>query len=170
MLGGLRPASLVLLQAAFSAFAFADEVLRMKRPGVYHRMLAERLAAGPIVALRSDHDRALGMLYPAATWGNQVDRAVPNAGRLRQVREVIARSALGAVGVRGTGAPELDLVDAQMTGLPRCAVTIDGSRVVVQHEWLIGAHCDIYHDEIATVVLLAAGLRRPEAARQAAHR
>jgi hypothetical protein len=37
-------------------------------------------------------------------------------------------------------------------------VTIDGSRVVQKHEWLIGAHCDIYHDEIATLVLLAAGL------------
>ena len=158
VLGGLRPASLVLLQAAFSAFAFADEVPSMKRPGFYHRLVAERLVAGPIVALRSDHDRALGTLYPAATWGTQVDRAAPNEGRLRQVREVIARSALGAVGVRGVGAPEIDLVDAQMTGLPRCVVTIDGSRVVQKHEWLIGAHCDIYHDEIATLVLLAAGL------------
>ena len=158
VLGGLRPASLVLLQAAFSAFAFAEEVPSMKRPGFYHRMLAERLVTGPIVALRSDHDRALGTLYPAATWGNQVDRAAPNAGRLRHVREVIARSALGAVGVRGVGAPEIDLVDAQMSGLPRCVVTIDGSRVVQKHEWLIGAHCDIYHDEIATLVLLAAGL------------
>jgi hypothetical protein len=158
VLGGLRPASLVLLQAAFSAFAFADEVSSMKRPGFYHRMLAERLVAGPIVALRSDHDRALGTLYPAATWGSQVDRAAPNAGRLRQVREVIARSALGAVGVRGVGAPEIDLLDAQMSGLPRCVLTIDGSRVVTTHEWLIGAHCDIYHDEIATLVLLAAGL------------
>ena len=37
-------------------------------------------------------------------------------------------------------------------------MTIDGSRVVQKHEWLIGAHCDIYHDEIATLVLLAAGL------------
>jgi hypothetical protein len=158
VLGGLRPASLVLLQAAFSAFAFAEEVPSMKGPGFYHRMLPERLVAVPTVALRSDHDRALGTLYPAATWGTQVDRAAPNAGCLRQVRKVIARSALGAVGVRGVGAPEIDLVDAQKTGLPRCVVTIDGSRVVTKPEWLIGAHCDIYHDEIATLVLLAAGL------------
>jgi hypothetical protein len=110
VLGGLRPASLVLLQAAFSAFAFADEVPSMKRPGFYHRMLAERLVAGPIVALRSDHDRALGTLYPAATWGTQVDRAAPNAGRLRQVREVIARRAktplhyvMGPGATRGAG-------------------------------------------------------------------
>ena len=158
VLGGLRPESLVLLQAAFSAFAFAEEVPSMKRPGFYHRVLAERLVSGPIVALRSDHDRALGLLYPAATWGDQVDRAAPNPGRLRQVREVVARSAMGAVGLRGVGATELDLVDAQRTGIPRRVVTIDGSRVVTRNEWLIGAHCDIYHDEIATLVLLAAGL------------
>ena len=115
VLGGLRPESLVLLQAAFSAFAFAEEVPSMKRPGFYHRVLAEPLVAGPIVALRSDHDRALGTLYPAATWGDQVDRAAPNRGRLRQVREVVARSAMGAVGMRGVGAPELDLVDVQVS-------------------------------------------------------
>ena len=38
-----------------------------KRPGFFHRMLAERLVAGPIVALRPEHDRALGTLYPVAT-------------------------------------------------------------------------------------------------------
>jgi hypothetical protein len=86
--------------------------------------------AGPIVALRSDHDRELGTLYPAATWGDQVDRVAPNRGRLRQVRGVVARSAMGAVGVRGVGAPELDLVPAQRMGVLRRVVTIDGSRVV----------------------------------------
>jgi hypothetical protein len=167
VLGGLRPESLLLLLAAFSAFAFAEEVPSMKRPGFYHRVLAERLIAGPIVALRSDHDRALGALYPAMTWGNQVDRAAPSPGRLRQVREVIARSAMGAVGARGVGALELDLVDVQKTGIPGGVVNIDGSRVVNKPERLIGAHCDIHHHEIATLALLAAGLLQggPDGAR-----
>jgi hypothetical protein len=39
-------------------------------------------------------------------------------------------------------------------------ITVDGSRVVTRREWLIGAHRDIYHDEIARLVLLAAGLLR----------
>jgi hypothetical protein len=30
--------------------------------------------------------------------------------------------------------------------------------VVTRDDWLIGAHRDIYHDEIATLVCLAAGL------------
>src|SRR5207245_2147425 len=42
--------------------------------------------------------------------------------RLRQVREVVARSAMGAVGMRGVGAPELDLVGVQKTGIPRRVV------------------------------------------------
>lgn len=158
VLGGLRPESLVLLLAAFSAFAFAEEVPTTKRPGFYRRVVAERLVADSIVALHSDHDRALGRLYPAVTWGGQVDRAPQDPRRLDRVREVVARSAMGAVGARGVGAPELDLITAQTTGLPRGVVNVDGSRVVTKSEWLIGAHCDIYHDEIAALVLLAAGL------------
>jgi len=158
VLGGLRPHTLVLLLAAFSAFAFADDVPGTKRPGFYHRVIAERMVQGPLIALRSDHDRALGTLYPAVTWGSQVDRATPHHGRHMREREVVTRSALGAVGLRGVGAPEIDLVTARQTGVPRGAVTVDGSRVVTQPEWLIGAHRDIYHDEIATLVLLAAGL------------
>ncbi len=158
VLGGLRPESLVLLLGAFSAFAFAEEVPGTKRPGFYRRVLAERLVAGPIVALRSEHDRALNTLYPVVTWGSQVERAAVSPGRRAQVREAVARSAMGAVGVLGVGAPQLDLIDAQTTGIPRHVVTIDASRVVTKEEWLIGAHRDIYHDEIANLVLLAAGL------------
>ena len=126
VLGGLRPASLVLLQAAFSAYAFAEEVPGPKRPGYYRSVITERMVADRIVALRSDHDRALTRLYPAATWGDQVDRA-PGRGRRRPVREVVARRAMGAVGALGAGATEMDLVTVQKTGLPRGVTTIDGS-------------------------------------------
>jgi hypothetical protein len=158
VLGGIRPESLVLLLAAFSAFAFAEEVPPSKRPGFYRPVIAERSVAGPIVAVRSDHDRALGRLYPAMTWGDQVDRATGTPRRVDRVREVVTRSAMGAVGARGVGAPELDLVTVLTTGLPRGVVNVNASRVVRKVEWLVGAHRDIYHDEIATLVLLAAGL------------
>jgi hypothetical protein len=158
VLGGVRAESLVLLLAPFSAFAFADEVPHMQRPGAYRRVVAERLVAGPIVALRSDRDRVLGTLYPAVTWGNQVELAVAVGGRHGRTRELVARSALGAAGARGVGAPELDLLDALRTGLPRCVVNVDAAQVVAKQEPLIGAHCDIYHEEIATLVLLGAGV------------
>jgi hypothetical protein len=169
VLGGLRPASLVLLQAAFSAYAFAEEVPGPKRPGYYRPVITERMVADRIVALRSDHDRALTQLYPAATWGDQVDRA-PGRGRRRPVREVVARRAMGAVGVLGAGATEMNLITVQTTGLPRGVTTVDGSSVVASNEWLIGAHRDIYHDEIATLVLLAAGLLTGSPSGLRAHR
>jgi hypothetical protein len=158
VLGGLRPESLVLLLAAFSAFAFAEDVPGTKGAGFYRRVVTDQLVGGPIVALRSDHDRALGTLYPAVTWGNQVSRG-PGPGRFGHAREVVTRSALGAAGARGLAAPEFDLIDVQRTGVPGSGVVnINGSRVVTRDDWLIGAHRDIYHDEIATLVGLAAGL------------
>jgi hypothetical protein len=158
VLGGARPESLVLLLAAFSAFAFAEEVPHMARPGAYRRAVVERLVTGPIVALRSDHDRVLGTLYPAATWGEPSERAGTTGGRHGRTHELVTRSAMGAVGARGVGAPELDLLDVQRTGLPRCVVNVDGSMLVKRAGPLVGAHGDIYHEEIVTLVLLAAGL------------
>ncbi|MBI1959839.1 MAG: hypothetical protein HYS36_11530 [Candidatus Rokubacteria bacterium] len=153
VMAGLGPQSLILLLAAFSAFALADEVPGTKRQGFYRPVLAERLVAGPIVALRSVHDRVLGTLYPAVTSAGEVDRAAPDTRRLDRVREVMAGSAMGAVGARGVGAPDLELVSVQRTGLPRCPViNIDGSRVVMEKEWLIGARCDNHDDEIATLL------------------
>ena len=63
------------------------------------------------------------------------------------------------MGARGVAAPEVDLLDAQFTGIPRQPiVNVDGSRVLRPTDEWFGAHRDIYHDEIATLVLLAAGL------------
>jgi len=147
----------VLLLAACSAFALAEWVPGTRRPGRYHTVVAERLVAGPIVAVRSAHDRALSNLYPVVTWGTTVDRAGDPARR--RARDVVVRSAMGAVGARGIGAPDFDLITLQTTGLPAGPViNVDASRVVVRRNWLIGAHGDIHHELIATLVLLAAGL------------
>jgi hypothetical protein len=167
VLGGARPQSLTLLLAAFSAFAFAPEVPGYDRPGVYHPVLAEARVGGPIVVLRSRHDRALAGLYPFVTGGGQVDRP-RSAGRTGHTREVVATSAIGATGARGVGAPEIPLTEAPRIGIPqRPIVNVDGSGVVRAQEPFLGAHRDIFHAEVATLVLLAAGLLRggPDAAR-----
>ena len=119
----LAPRSLTLL-GAFSAFAFAPEVPEVERPGVYHPLLAEHRVQGPIVVLHSSQDRALGSLYPAVTGFGQIERG-RRAGR---AGEIVARSALGAVGARGVGAPTLELREALRIGLPaRPIVNVDGS-------------------------------------------
>jgi hypothetical protein len=163
-LGGVPPASVTLLLAACSAFAFAPEVPGFDRPGLYYRVLAERRGDGPIVVLRSDHDAALGTLYRAVAGGGEVDRhrAEPDGKgpeRPKRTAAIVAASALGAVGARGVGAPEVDLVDAQQTGIPSYPiVNVDGSRVVKARAPLVGAHRDIFHREVATLVGMAAGL------------
>ena len=160
VLGGARPESLTLLLGAFSAFAFTPQVPGFKRPGLYHRVVAERQVQGPIVVLRSDHDTALGTFYRAATTHGEVGRdPARTAGGLRRTDSVVATSALGAVGARGVGAPKLDLVDVQQTGIATYPiVNIDGSAVVRAREPLVGAHRDIYHYEIAALIAMAAGL------------
>jgi hypothetical protein len=161
VLGGASPASLTLLLGAFSAFAFAPEIPRFGRPGFYCGLLTERQVQGPIVVLRSSHDTALVTFYRALTGSDEVGRRRDGSrgpGR-RTLTEAVATSALGAVGARGVSAPELDLLDVQRTGIPEYPiVNVDGSRVVRAREPFVGAHRDIYHREVATLVAMAAGL------------
>jgi hypothetical protein len=57
--------------------------------------------------------------------------------------------------------PRWSSAKALRIGLPtRPIVNVDGSRVVRASEWLIGAHRDIDHLEIATLIGMAAGLLR----------
>jgi hypothetical protein len=163
VLGGVQPASVTLLLAAFSAFAFAPSIPGYGRPGFHYPVLAERRIDGPIVVLRSDHDSALGTFYRAITGSGGVDRAGArpprprSRGRGRAV--IVAASALGAVGARGVGAPELDLLAVQQMGIPQYPiVNVDGSAVVKSRAFRLGAHRDIFHREVAMLAAMAAGL------------
>jgi hypothetical protein len=144
VLGGVRPNSLTLLQAPFSAFAFAGEVPGSGQPGLYNRILAARLA-GRIVVVRSARDAALATLCPPPS-------GVDHPGRLGRTRQVVASSLMGITGAHGAGATEVEIREAQRLGLPlRPIVNVDASA-------LIRAHDDILHPEVATIVLMAAGL------------
>jgi hypothetical protein len=113
--------------------------------------------------LRSDHDTALGTFYRTIVRSGSVDRGSVRdpgrpIGRLARAATVAA-SALGVVGARGVGAPELDLLDVQRTGIPQYRiVNVDGSGVVKPSERLLGAHRDIFHREIGVLAAMAAGL------------
>jgi hypothetical protein len=159
VLGGARPESLTLLLAAFSAFAFAPEVPGFGRPGRYHRVVAERQVQGPVVVLRSDHDTGLATFYRAAVPPAEAARYRAPGTALRRTAATVATSGLGAVGARAVGAPSIDLLDAQRSGIPSYPiVNVDGSRVVRACVPLVGAHRDVFHPEIATLVGMAAGL------------
>jgi len=87
VLGGAPACSLTLLLAAFSAFAFAREVPGFDRPGAYHPILAQARVHGPIVVLRSAHDRADLSEYP-------VGRDCTNVSESDRVRLVADPEAL----------------------------------------------------------------------------
>ena len=120
---------------------------------------------------RSVHDAALGVLYPHATGSGEADRSDGTwtmPGRFGYMKQVVSTSALGAVGARGVSAPEVDLLDAQFTGIPRQPiVNVDGSRVLRPTDEWFGAHRNIFHPEVAALVLMAAGLTEggPDGAR-----
>jgi len=158
VLGGIRPQSLTLLLGTFSAFAFAPGVPGMARPGFYRRVLSEDRVQGPIVVLHSRHDMALGTLYGTTTASGQTSHPTPR-GAWSYLAKRVATSPLGIVGARGVDPAAVDLMEVQTIGLPRAPiVNVDGSRIVRAQDPLLGAHRDIHHPEIATLVLLAAGL------------
>jgi hypothetical protein len=163
VLGGVRPASLTLLRAPFSAFAFAPEVPGFDRPGFHYRLLAERRIDGPVVVLRCDGDPGLGAFYRAiGEPGDIAGHGARDARRLSGRRgraDIVAASALGAVGARGVGAPELDLLDAPHTGIPRYPiVNVDGSGAMRPRARWATAPGDVFPREVATLAALAAGL------------
>jgi hypothetical protein len=159
VLGGAPAYSLTLLLGAFSAFAFAPNVPRYRRPGFYCRLLAERRVERPIVVLRSDHDTALATFYRTQSGTEEIGRNGADELEQKALTEPVATSALGAVGARGIGAPELDLIDVQQTGNPSYPIdNVEGSRVVKTSTALLGAHRDIFHREIAMLVAMASGL------------
>jgi len=156
VLGGARPASLTLLLGAFSAFAFAREIPGFCHQGGYYRVLDEGMVRGSIAVLHSRHDTAVGTLYSALSLNGEGGRGL---GRRGYASTIVAASALGAVGARGVGAPEVELREAMVVGLPRYAiVNVDGSNIVNARASMLGAHGDIHRPEIAGLVLLAARL------------
>ena len=127
-----RADSLVILQGAFSQFAFAtrDEIraagISIDRDGAYRGVIANGLVGGPIVVTHSSADSPNRLLYPA---GVALVNDVTEAGGAPRY------GSLGAQGIRGSSATALDLTTQTLSGLatvPR-AVSVDGSRVILGH-------------------------------------
>jgi len=153
VLGGARPASLMLLLPALSAFAFAREVPGTTRPGVYHRILAEGRVRGRVTVLHSRQGLATSAFH-TSEGGRE---STPRLGRAGRAHDVVATTAMNTAGARGVGAPDLALLEAQQVGLPlRPLVNVAGDGV-------LGARAAPVHGhrEVAILVLLAAGLLEP---------
>jgi hypothetical protein len=152
-LAGLPPkvsvGSVTLLQGALSHYAFSGPLPFDARGGALHGM--QRRVTGSVLACHSSHDKALGVFYPLASRLSDEDRSLlgfdPRWG------------AMGHDGFQelpGATALPLDQALAGPFPGPGC-VSVDASAVVRAGGPPSGAHSDICHEELARLVLRAAG-------------
>ncbi|MFJ4909295.1 serine-threonine protein kinase [Streptomyces sp. NPDC093249] len=178
---GARPvASVTLLQGAFSHYAFAERLPHdPRRSGALWDVRSR--VRGPVVACYSRHDTALGVMYPLAS--RLADESASLAAAVGvpgpSPAGVAAGAAAGVPGAALSGAARLAGVDDPRWG----AIGHDGVRAVpgtaertlarvlregvpgsgcvsVDAAEVVRSHADICHEELARVVVSAAGAGR----------
>jgi hypothetical protein len=155
--GPARPAqrrrpvdTLSLVQGAMSLWSFCDSIpVRPRRAGYFHRVVADELVRGPILATTTVHDRAVRTFYPIGAFARtQVayagDADLPRYG------------AIGAFGVRGSGVTVVDdrlhPVEEPYGFRPGTVYDLDADEVICHSEGLMGAHSDICHPPVAHAI------------------
>ena len=144
--------SLMLVQGAFSHFAFATALPH--DPGRAGGLAAmQQRVAGPVVVTHSRFDLAVGHLYPWGSIAGRDDAAA--AGDL-----LYRWGAMGHDGAQCSNAAEIELALAGHTYAfePGQIYNLDSNRVIAQGDAPAGAHSDIIHPELAWAALSAAAL------------
>ena len=154
--GGPTPAvaSLTMLQGAFSHFAFADRLPFRPHEGGALAGTARRVE-GPVVVVHSVHDTAVGALYQAASLASRDDAA--------GIEDLLYRwGAMGHDGAQAVDAGSAALEPGARPAVPAgtAFVNVDARAVVRLGPPPAGAHSDIFHRELAGLVLSAAGIGR----------
>jgi hypothetical protein len=146
--------SLLLLQGAFSHFAFADALPDDPRRGGALKGMASRVD-GPLAATFSIHDLAVGKFYPLASLSSRDDSAAASDLLFRW-------GAMGHDGAQASTAPELPLGPVgQPYQLQSGRFTnLNGDAVISQGPPPSGAHSDIFHPEVVWAAISAAGLAK----------
>ena len=147
-----RVHSLVLVQGALSLWSCCDSLPGSPTKAGYFRRLAGDVVAGPIVTTRSEHDMAVGLLYPlAAGVARQVDFAPGSFPKY---------GGTGTFGLRGSG---LEIEDLDVQGMsfaygfrPGRIYNVNCSRVIRDGAPPSGAHSDIAKPEVGHLVWAAA--------------
>ena len=148
-----RVHSLVLVQGALSLWSCCDSLPGAPtKAGYFRRLAAGDVVAGPVVTTRSEHDMAVGSLYPlAAGVARQVDFAPGSFPKYGGV---------GTFGLRGSGLDieDLDAQDANFaySFRPGRIYNVDCSRVIREGGPPSGAHSDIARPEVGHLVWAAA--------------
>ena len=150
---GVSPVkSLLLLQGAFSHFAFADALPDDPGRGGALKGMARRVD-GPLAASFSAHDLAVGKMYPLASLSSRDDSA--------GVTDLLYRwGAIGHDGAQAVAAAELPLGPVgQAYRLAAGRFTnLNGDGVINHGGPPSGAHSDIFHPEVVWAAISIAGL------------
>ncbi len=150
----LRPVdSMLLVQGAFSLWSFCKSIPSApKEAGYFHRLMTEGAVAGPIVVTQSEHDTAVGRLYPLAAGV---------AGQVAMAQgELPKYGAVGTWGLQGEGVAQdaIELTSASQA-LPFAAgkiYNIECSGIIKNGGGMAGAHNDISHPELGHAFWVAA--------------
>lgn len=158
----VRPVtSVALVQGALSLWSYCSDI--PKAPGLagyFRSVVADRKkVAGPIITTQSDHDTAVGKMYPPGAWSaGQVAFPVKSDGSF----DFPKYGGLGTWGARGPG---LEIVDMKMLPVDGSynfeagkIYNLNGSKFINDKTGggLGGAHSDIAKPEVAHAVWQAA--------------
>ncbi len=140
----IAPATLILLQAAFSHFGFSDGYDDDRHPGFFRPILAQKMIRGPIVVTHSIGDRAVGYAYPLASrLARQPASGLGDAG-----------DRYGGIGRNGAQkTPEADAGRLLEPGDRYALTTQRLTNLNADH--VILNHSDIRKDEVAYAILSA---------------
>lgn len=137
--------SLFLVQGALSLWSFCPDIPYARgKAGYFNRILKDDLVRGPIVTTRSEHDSAVGNLYP---------KAAVVANQLVLGDDYPKYGGVGTFGAQGLGASEEDLEMLPLTEAYRFAsgrvYNLEASKTIKNGGGFSGAHSDIAHPEVA---------------------
>ncbi|MDF5725803.1 MAG: hypothetical protein PUP91_36220 [Rhizonema sp. PD37] len=144
--------SLSLIQGALSLWSYcADIPVAKGKPGYFYPLIAESLVAGPIITTRSEHDSAVGTLYPLASGIVMSD---PDFGD-----DLPRYGGIGTFGIQGDGLEINDInmlpCDQAYNFEPGKIYNIEASkyiRKIPPNAGLGGAHSSIDEPEVAHAV------------------
>jgi hypothetical protein len=137
--------SLFLVQGAVSLWSYADDVAYAPgTAGYFNRIRKDRLVRGAIVTTRSDHDTAVGRIYPVG------------AGLKKQLvlgGQYPAYGGIGTFGIQGLREAAADLLMLPATTTYEFrgggVYNLEASDIIKNGAGASGAHSDIAHAEVA---------------------
>lgn len=146
--------SVVLVQGALSIWSYCPEIPHLSHmPGYFHRLVADRKVAGPIVTTRTTFDKAVGRFYPlAAGWFGPQDFGPGD--------DFPPYGGLGAFGIQGLAAGVQDqamLGAGDPYGFQAGTIyNLEASQFICHGGGFSGAHSDIAGPEVAHAIWQAA--------------